>query len=50
MYGDITKMFLFLAKLKVIKLEIVRGIKLLEEGHPEDADPKLINFYIFICT
>ena len=38
-YSDIAEIFLFLANLKATKLEIVRGVKLLE-AYP-DVDPKL---------
>ena len=52
MYSDIAEMFLFLANLKAIKLEIVRGVKLLEEAYPEDVDPKLtdqlIHFHLYV--
>ena len=40
-------MFLFLADLKATKLEIERGIKLLEEAYPEDADPKLADELLY---
>ena len=40
-YSDITEMFLFLANLNTIKLEIVRDIKFLEKAYAEDVDPKL---------
>ena len=42
-YSDIAEIFLFLANLKAIKLEIVRGKKLLEEAYPKNIDPKLID-------
>ena len=34
MYSGIVAMLLFLANLKPTKLEIVRGVKLLEEAYP----------------
>ena len=50
-YSDIAKMFLFLFNLKAIKLEIVRGVKLLKEAYPEDIDPnltdKLLHFHLY---
>ena len=33
--SDIVAMFLFLAILKAIEIEIVRGVKLLKEAYPE---------------
>ena len=45
-YSDIAKNFLFLTNLKATKLEIVRGIKLLEEAYREDVDPKLTNEFL----
>ena len=52
LYSDIAKMFLFLANLKATKLEIVRGVKLLEEAYPEDVDPKLtdelLHFHLYV--
>ena len=42
-HGDIAEMSLFLANLKATKLEIVRGVKLLEEAYPKVVDPKLAN-------
>ena len=50
MYSDIAEMFFFLANLKATKLEIVRGVKLLE-AYP-DVDPKLTNkllhFHLYV--
>ena len=50
MYSDIAEMFLFLANLKATKLEIVRGVKLLE-AYP-DVDPKLtdelLHFHLYV--
>ena len=46
-YGDITEMFLFLSNLKAIKLEIVRGIKLLEDVDPKLTD-ELLHFFLYI--
>ena len=40
-HSDIAEMFLFLANLKATKLEIVRGVKLLEKVYPKDVDRKL---------
>ena len=52
MYSDIVAMFLFLANLKATKLEIVRGVKLLEEAYPEDGVPKLtdelLHFHVYV--
>ena len=50
MYSDIAETFLFLANLKATKLEIVRGVKLLE-AYP-DVDPKLtdelLHFHLYV--
>ena len=52
MYSDIAEIFLFFANLKATKLEIVRGVKLLEEANPEDVDAKLsdelVYFYLYV--
>ena len=49
-YSDIAEMFLFLANLKATKLEIGRGVKLLE-AYP-DVDPKLtdelLHFHLYV--
>ena len=51
-YSDIAEMFLFLANLKVTKVEIVRGVELLKEAYPEDVDPKLtgelLHFHLYV--
>ena len=51
-YSDIAEMFLFLANLKASKLEIVRGVKLLEEAYPKDVDPRLtdelLHFHLYV--
>ena len=51
-YSDIAEMFLFLANLKTTKLEIVRGVKLLEEAYPEDVDSELtdelLHFHLYV--
>ena len=51
-YSDIAEMFLFLANLKATKLEIERGVKLLEEAYPKDVDQKLIDellhFHLYV--
>ena len=50
-HSDIAKMFLFLADLKATTLEIVRGVKLLEEAYPKVVDPKftdeLLYFHLY---
>ena len=52
LYSDIVAMFLFLANLKATKLEIVRGVKLLEGAYLEDVDPKLtdklLHFHLYV--
>ena len=51
MYCDIAEIFHFLANLKATKLEILRGVKLLEEAYPKMLIRNLpMNFCIFICT
>ena len=45
-YSDIAEMFLFLANLKATKLEIRRGVKLLE-AYPKDVDPKLADELLY---
>ena len=51
-YSDIAEMFLFLANFKATKLEIGRGVKLLEETYPKDVDPKLtdelLHFHLYV--
>ena len=51
-YSDIAEMFLFLANLKATKLEIRKGVKLLEEAYPKDVDPKLtdelLHFHLYV--
>ena len=51
-YSDAAKIFLFLANLKATMLEIVRGLKLLEEAYLEDVDPKLtdelLHFHLYV--
>ena len=51
-YNDFAEMFLFLANLKAIKLEIARGVKLLEEVYSEDVDlklaDKLLHFHLYV--
>ena len=51
-YSDIGEMFLFLANLKATKLEIVRGVKLLEEAYLKEVDPKLtdelLHFHLYV--
>ena len=50
-YSDIAEMFFFLANVKATKLEIVRGVKLLEEAIQKLFTRNLpMNFCIFICT
>ena len=50
-HSDIAEMFLFLANLKATKLEILRGVKLLEEAYPKVVDPKLtdelLHFHLY---
>ena len=51
-YNNFAEMFLFLANLKAIKLEIARGVKVLEEVYSEDVDPKLadklLHFHLYV--
>ena len=50
-HSDIAEMFLFLANLKATKLEIVRGVKNLEEAYSKVVDPKLpdelLHFHLY---
>ena len=50
-HSDIAEMFLFLANLKATKLEIVRGVKHLEEAYLKVVDPKLtdelLHFHLY---
>ena len=51
-YSGIAEMYLFLAYLKATALEIVRGVKLLEEAYLQDVDPKLtdelLHFHLYM--
>ena len=49
-YSDIAEIFLFLVNLKATKLEIVRGIKLLEAYPDVDLKltDKLLHFHLFV--
>ena len=51
-YSKIAEMFLFLANLKATKLEIRKGVKLLEEAYPKNVDPKLtdelLHFHLYV--
>ena len=46
-YSDIAELFLFLANLKATELEIVQGVKFLEEACPKDVDPKLTDELLY---
>ena len=52
MYSDIAKIFIFFANLKASKLEIVRGVKLLEKAYPKDVDLKPtdepLHFHLYV--
>ena len=46
-HSNMVEIFLFLANLKATKLEIVRGVKHLEEAYPKVVDPKLTDELLY---